>query len=125
KENLIVVGGTSINKITTLLNNRLRIQYVKMKNYKGNHNNDYLIDRSRKRIERSPHPYRSSSGKKPIVCSVQVIRNPYNEDVTNPSYIIVLFGLDRRGTYEAGKKFIELWKNEFQELMGGEKQGQR
>jgi hypothetical protein len=48
--------------------------------------------------------------------SVQMIKNPFNENLESPSYIIVIFGLGRNGTQEAAKKFITLCKNDFEEL---------
>jgi hypothetical protein len=113
KENLIVVGGTSINKITSYLNEKLPIQYVEMKDYTDEKNHDYLVYRTKDSLARLPRHCQSSSEEQEYG-SIQIMINPYNESKIEPSYIIVIFGLRSPGTEKAGRKFIKLWENNFE-----------
>jgi hypothetical protein len=50
--------------------------------------------------------------------SIQIIKNPYNTNKTDPTYIIIIFGINRKGTIAAGCRLVELWKDNFNDLKG-------
>ncbi len=103
--NLIIVGGTSNNKVTLDLNKNLIIRHIKIKSHSDNKYYDYLINRM---------DYNSIwIGYKDIeeYGSIQIIKNPYNTNKTNPTYIIIIFGINRKGTIAAGCRLMELWKD--------------
>ena len=105
KQNLIVVGGISINKISADLNDKLPIRYTSIINYYDEKFYNYLIYDDYEKF------YNIEDIKK--CYTIQVIKNPYNNNPDNQTYIIVLFGLTRVGTDEAGKKFITMLDNDF------------
>jgi S-layer like family, outer domain len=115
QKNLIVIGGTSINKITADLNMRLRIQYVQFKDYRDKRNYHSLARYVQNKLELCGYSFSSDLRDKKLG-SIQRIKNPYNGQSEPPSYIIVIFGLGREGTKEAGNELIKEWKSDFKAL---------
>lgn len=101
-QNLIVVGGASINKISADLNDKLSIPYAKIINYNDEKHYDYLVHHNYDKF------FNFQSIKE--YYTIQIIKNPYNNHKSKSTRIIILFGLTGSGTKKAGDKFIEMWK---------------
>ncbi len=103
--NLIVVGGTSINKITLDLNKKLPITYMKIKSHVDENYHNYLVNRKDYEGEWKTYEQIKNFG------SIQIIKNPYNQNKNDVTFIIVIFGLDRYGTEIAANQLIK-WRTD-------------
>jgi len=111
--NLIVIGGNNINKITASIYDHLIIQPIKIRRYDNKRHEYYLVNTDEDYLDETNTDYLWADKK--YSYSIQLIKTPHT-DTDNPNYMIIVFGLDRNGTTLAGNKLIQMAEGEFKEL---------